>query len=106
MGFVQLNDVNLLRKLEDSGRQLREYADATSGWARASARLMRRAGIRGVIRSRWKAATTRRDAKVRPACDLVNRDFSAEGPNQLWVADIPYVPFWAGGCTLTVVLDA
>ena len=70
------------------------------------ARLMKRAGIRGVTRRRWRAATTRRDAKARPAVDLVNRDFSAEGPNQLWVADITYVPTWAGWLYLAVVLDA
>ena len=70
------------------------------------ARLMKRAGIRGVTRRRWTTATTRRDAKARPAVDLVNRDFSAEGPNQLWVADITYVPTWAGWLYLAVVLDA
>ena len=70
------------------------------------ARLMKRAGIRGVTRRRWTTATTRRDAKARPAADLVNRDFSAEGPNQLWVADITYVPTWAGWLYLAVVLDA
>ena len=59
------------------------------------ARLMKRAGIRGVTRRRWKTSTTRRDAKARAAPDLVNRDFSAEGPDQLWVADITYVPTWA-----------
>ena len=70
------------------------------------ARLMKRAGIRGVMRRRWTTATTRRDAKARPARDLVNRDFTAEGPNQLWVADITYVPTWAGWLYLAVVLDA
>ena len=70
------------------------------------ARLMKRAGIRGVMRRRWTTATTRRDTKARPARDLVNRDFSAEGPNQLWVADITYVPTWAGWLYLAVVLDA
>ena len=70
------------------------------------ARLMERAGIRGVSRRRWTTGTTRRDAKARPAVNLVNRDFSAEGPNQLWVADITYVPTWAGWLHLAVVLDA
>ena len=70
------------------------------------ARLMKRAGIPGVSRRRWKTATTRRDAKARSAPDLVNRNFSAEGPDQLWVADITYVPTWAGWLYLAVVLDA
>ena len=62
--------------------------------------------MRSVTRRRWRSATTRGDAKARPAADLVNRDFSAEGPNQLWVADITYVPTWAGWLHLAVVLDA
>ena len=70
------------------------------------ARLMKRADIRRVTRRRWTTATTRRDSRARPAVDLVNRDFSAEGPNQLWVADITYVPTWAGWLYLAVVLDA
>jgi putative transposase len=43
---------------------------------------------------------------VRPAPDRVPRDFSAEGPNRLWVADITYVPTWAGSLYLAVVVDA
>jgi putative transposase len=49
--------------------------------------------------------TTQRDAKTRPAPDLVNRNFVAEGPNRLWVADITYVPTWAGFIFLAIVLD-
>ena len=52
------------------------------------ARLMRRVEIRGVSRRRGYVVTTRRDSKQRPAPDLVNRKFSAAGPNQLWVADM------------------
>ncbi len=43
-----------------------------------------------------RAWTTRRDRDARPAPDLVERDFGAPGPDQLWVADITYVPTWAG----------
>ena len=70
------------------------------------ARLMRELGIEGVTRRRFKTATTKKDAKARPAPDLVDRDFSAGGPDQLWVADITYVPTWAGWLYLAVVLDA
>ena len=70
------------------------------------ARLMKELGIEGVTRRRFKTATTKKDAKARPAPDLVDRDFSAGGPDQLWVADITYVPTWAGGLYLAVVLDA
>jgi len=68
-------------------------------------RLMRAAGIAGVSR-RKAARTTFRNERVRPACDLVNRNFTADEPNQLWVADITYVPTWAGFLYLAVVLDA
>jgi putative transposase len=66
---------------------------------------MRRAGLEGASR-RKKAWTTKRDHKARPAPDLVERDFSADGPDRLWVADITYIPTWAGFLYLAVVLDA
>jgi len=68
------------------------------------ARLMREAGLRGVCRRR-RVRTTRRSESGRVASDLVNRDFDADGPNQLWVADITYVPTWAGFLYLAVVMD-
>jgi len=69
------------------------------------ARLMRAAGLRGVSRRRFITTTVRSDS-ARPAPDLVQRRFSAEKPNQLWVADITYIPTWAGFLYLAVVLDA
>ena len=69
------------------------------------ARLMRGAGLHGVSR-RKQFRTTVRDATARPAPDLVDRQFTAAGPNQLWVADITYVPTGAGFLFLAVVLDA
>ena len=68
------------------------------------ARLMRTAGLRGV--SRRKFRTTVRDGTARPAPDLVARQFTAAGPDRLWVADITYIPTWAGVLYLAVVLDA
>jgi putative transposase len=70
------------------------------------ARLMRAAGIVGVSRRRGTVVTTRRDKDARPAPDLVDRDFSAAAPNQLWVADITFIPTAAGFLYLAVVLDA
>src|SRR5947208_1413522 len=69
------------------------------------ARLMRAAGLRGVSRRKgcW---TTRRNQDARPAPDLVLREFVADAPDRLWVADITYVPTWAGFLFLAVVLDA
>lgn len=69
------------------------------------ARLMREAGIRGVSRRRGFVITTQRDQRQRPAPDLVNRRFVAQGPNELWVADMTYVPTWAGFIYLAIVLD-
>ncbi len=68
------------------------------------ARLMRQTGLRGVSR-RKSFHTTRRDPRARPAPDLVDRKFAASGPNQLWVADITYIPTLAGFLYLAVVLD-
>jgi putative transposase len=69
------------------------------------ARLMRSNAIRGVSRRRGFVVTTRRDQRQRPAPDLVQREFAADGPNQLWVADMTYVPTWAGFIYLAIVLD-
>ena len=68
------------------------------------ARQMRGADIQGVSR-RKGIKTTRRGAHAEPARDLVNRAFEADGPDQLWVADITYVPTWAGFLYLAIVLD-
>ena len=69
------------------------------------ARLMRRARLEGVSRRRRKGTTTRRP-DARPAPDLVEREFAARGPDRLWVADITYIPTWAGFLYLAVVMDA
>jgi len=69
------------------------------------ARLMRALGLAGVSR-RKGPRTTIRDRAARPAPDLVDRDFTAAGPDRLWVADITYIPTWAGFLYLAVVLDA
>lgn len=69
------------------------------------ARLMRLAGLQGVSRRQRAHPTVRREDH-RPAPDLVERDFTASVPNQLWVADITYVPTWAGFLYLAVVVDA
>ena len=69
------------------------------------ARLMRAEGLQGV--SRRKALhTTHRKLGARPAPDLVQRDFTAQAPNRLWVADITYIATWTGWLYLAVVVDA
>lgn len=110
------SDENLLARI----RSIHEWSRGTYGAPRIHAelvasgtpisrkrvaRLMREAGLQGASRRRW-STTTVRDKKVRPAPDLVERDFSAEGRDRLWVADITYIPTWAGFLYLAVVLDA
>ena len=70
------------------------------------ARLMRVAGLVGASRRRGGVTTTRRDREARPAPDLVDRKFTADKPNQLWVADITFVPTASGFLYLAVVMDA
>jgi putative transposase len=69
------------------------------------ARLMKAAGVKGVSR-RKRPLTTIPGESPRPVPDLVDRDFTAEEPDELWVADITYVPTDAGFLYLSVVLDA
>ena len=66
---------------------------------------MRLDGLQGATR-RKKWRTTKRAKDARPAPDLVERDFSVEGPDRLWVADITYVPTSSGFLYLSVVVDA
>jgi len=68
------------------------------------ARLMRSAGIKGLQRPKY-VTTTVSDREADRALDQVDRDFSAEGPDRLWVADITYVPTWTGFLYLAIVLD-
>ncbi len=70
------------------------------------ARLMRGAGLVSASHRRGGPVTTRRDGERRPAPDLADRDFSAPGPNRLWVGDITLLPTAAGFLHLAVVLDA
>ena len=68
------------------------------------ARLMRAAGLRGVVRGR-RQFTTRTDPADRRPDDLVQRRFTASAPNRLWVADLTYVRTWAGFCYVAFVVD-
>jgi transposase InsO family protein len=68
-------------------------------------RLMRRLGLEGVRRGKAHKTTMADPAAARPA-DLVERDFSATRPNQLWVADLTYVPTWSGFVYVAFVIDA
>jgi putative transposase len=67
-------------------------------------RLMRHMGIRGATRAR-KRFTTHSDASHARAPDLVKRDFTAIGPNQLWVTDFTYCSTWTGVVYVALVID-
>jgi putative transposase len=108
-------DAELLQRI----KAIHEMSDGTYGAPRIRAeladvdgvhlgirhvsRLMRNAGIAGVSRRRFCVTTTRDGSPV--SHDLVGRKFEAAGPNKLWVADITYVPTWAGFIYLAVVID-
>jgi putative transposase len=68
------------------------------------ARLMRQAGIEGCHRRR-SIRTTQRAVEAEEVPDLVQRNFRAEAPNRLWLADFTYVPTMAGFLFVAVVLD-
>ena len=68
-------------------------------------RLMRRLGLRGAVRGR-RVRTTVPDLKQPCPLDRVNRQFSAERPNQLWVSDFTYVSTWQGWLYVAFVIDA
>ncbi len=66
---------------------------------------MRTAGIHGVRRGK-RVRTTRPDERADRPPDLVERNFTAAAPNQLWVTDLTYVPTWAGIAYVCFIVDA
>jgi putative transposase len=109
-------DAELLRLIEASHQR----SDATYGAPRVRedlaeaghrvgrkrvARLMRAAGLVGVSRTGAAPRPKRTTPEAPQAPDLVQRNFTASAPDELWVADITYVPTYAGFLYLAVVLD-
>ncbi len=109
-------NAQLLDKIEE----IHAISDATYGMPRIRAqlahqgvvasrkriaRLMQDACIKGVSRRRGYVVTTTPDKRQRNAPDLVKRQFVATDINQLWVADMTYIPTWAGFLYLAVVTD-
>lgn len=68
-------------------------------------RLMREQGLRGAVRGRAFTITTRPDGTAARPPDLVDRQFTASRPNELWVADLTYVATWAGFVYVAFVID-
>lgn len=70
-------------------------------------RLMRAHGLAGAfLRRGWRGGSTKQNPKARPAPDLVNRNFDADGPNRLWVADASRIACGDGVLWLAAVRDA
>ncbi|WP_462183509.1 IS3 family transposase, partial [Frankia sp. AgKG'84/4] len=111
-----LRDAELLVEIERVWKENYEVYGARKVWrvlnregiavARCTVeRLMRAAGLTGALRGGARPRTTRADpAAPRPA-DLVDRQFTADRPNALWVADFTYVPTWAGMVYVAFVID-
>ena len=68
-------------------------------------RLMRLEGLKGVVRGETKRTTIPDEDAARPA-DLVDRQFEADRPDRLWLADITYVRTWSGFAYVALVIDA
>jgi putative transposase len=69
-------------------------------------RLMRQEGLQGAFMRKRRRSSTRRDPAATPAPDLVNRDFHADAPDRLWVADLSRIPTGEGPLWLASVRDA
>jgi transposase InsO family protein len=111
-----VRDAGLREEIERAWKENRSVYGARKVWlqlkregfavARCTVeRLMRQMGLHGVVRGRrYKRTTIVDEAALRPA-DLVQRDFTADRPNQLWVADLTYVATWAGFVYVAFVTD-
>ena len=68
------------------------------------ARLMRAMGLQGAVRGR-RFKTTKPDSSGARPMDLVERDFNATCPNELWVSDLTYIATWRGFVYVAFVID-
>jgi putative transposase len=100
-------------------RQIHDESEGSYGWPRMHAelrhrgvrisrkrvaRLMREAGLSGLL-VRRRGRTTVRVPGVRPAPDLVGRDFNPSEPNRLWAADLTEIQTWEGTLYLAAIID-
>jgi putative transposase len=100
-------------------RDIHDESEGSYGWPRMHAelrhrgvhvsrkrvaRLMRQAGLSGLL-IRRRGKTTVRVPGVRPAPDLVGRDFNPTEPNRLWAADLTEIPTWEGTLYLAAIID-
>lgn len=110
-----LSDSALLERIEAIHEQSRgtygaprvHAALAEQGWhvgRKRVERLMRQHGLKGAYRPRY-FTTTETSPDARTAADLVDRNFTADRPNQLWVADFTYIRTMQGFLFLAAILD-
>jgi putative transposase len=110
-----LSDRRLLVEIRRVHEQSRDLYGARKVWwqlrregvpaARCTVeRLMRKHNLQGVVRGR-KRRTTIPDGRAERPRDLVDRDFTADQPNALWVADFTYVMTWSGAVYVAFVID-
>jgi len=99
-------DIALLAKIHEIHRHSkgRYGAHGIHVGCKRVAWLMRENGIRSIIAPSFVVTTTA-NAAATLSEDLVNRQFKADGPDQLWVAGVAYIPTWAGFLYLAIVLD-
>ena len=112
----ELADLELLVEIEAARSGYRRVYGARKTWLELRrrgvdvgrdqvARVMREHGIQGKLRGRKHRTTIPDEAALERARDLLQRDFTATGPNEKWVCDITYLRTWNGFLHLAFVLD-
>jgi transposase InsO family protein len=112
----ELRDRELLAQIESARSGYRRVYGARKTWLELRrrgvkvgrdrvARVMREHGLEGKLRGSKKRTTIPDEAAAERARDLLQRDFSAAGPNQKWVCDLTYLRTWNGFLYLAFVLD-
>ena len=112
----ELADLELLVEIEAARSGYRRAYGARKTWKELRrhgveagrdqvARVMRQHGIAGKLRGRHWRTTIPDEAAIELARDLLQRDFTASGPNEKWVADLTYVRTWNGFVYLAFILD-
>ena len=86
-------------------RELRRRDDLEGACRNTVARAMQDLGLSSRVSKAFTPTTTKSDPAKQPAPNLLDRDFTAERPNQKWVTDITYLPTLSGWVYLAVVLD-
>lgn len=84
---------------------LRECKELETACRNTVAKAMKDLGLKSRVRKAFTPTTTQADSSKRPAPNILDRDFTADRPNQKWATDITYLPTAAGWVYLAVVLD-